>query len=311
MLTLSSSRARLLSSRKEGADELALISCVIYIVVDFLWGNVATSINHLQSGHAILKRRYQVDKPTPAGSLESNLFRIFDTMNAKAPDEEKESTNDAGSTSPETDFSGLTSARKLIETITTDGMRLPRRNTIVGDDPEAVSKKAALKEGEKSIEKGLEMWSTKFDRFIKSSDKVFTTPEQHEFCIMRLLYLSAIIWLWEGSHPKKEPPLATFSELIDAGDWLILECKNHEEPNRSLQMMLFDSRVWPSFAIIATNCDDQGIKKRALRLLGRAHPRPRTADGSNTALDDRLKASIPDANGEGGNWEYWAKIVRG
>lgn len=302
--------ARLLSSRQEGAVELALICCVVYIIVDFLWGNVATSIAHLQSGHAILKRRYRNDKPSLAGSLQSNLSTIFDTMGHQAPDEEKEGANDNRSPSSLTDFSDLASARKSIETIATDGLRLARRSAIVGDGPDAVSRKVELEEEEKSIEKELETWLTKFDRFIKSSGDVFTVPEQHEIGIMRLLHLSAVVWLWEGAQPQKEPPLATFSELIDVGDWLILECKNHEDSNRSLRMTLFDSRVWPSFAIIARNCVDQGIKKRALGLLGKAHPRPQTGDGGSATPDDGLNASIPDVTGEGGNWEYWAKIVR-
>jgi hypothetical protein len=315
--------ARILSERQSGAEEIAMINCVVYIVVDFLWGNVATSIAHLHSGSEILKQ-YRKKKPRgrviQEDSLEANLLRVYDTMGHQVSDVavKEESDIDGGSNPELADFDSFAGARNSIEKIATDGLRLVRQGSIENDDNATLERRAELQMME-SVHKGrLEVWRARFEVILTKSELDHSNKDdkqrKEDISTMLLLYLSSIVWLWDGGYPKQAQPLKMFGQLIHVSELLLAESRDSVEDRNRIRMILFDTRVWPSLAILAAKCEDSDLRKRAVAILAKTRPVHNQTTGSTTSPSTASKTAsslnIPDIVEESaGNWGTWVEMT--
>ncbi|KAG9231355.1 hypothetical protein BJ875DRAFT_506727 [Amylocarpus encephaloides] len=302
--------ARELGERQPGAEENALVNCVIYIIVDFLWGNLATSIVHLQAGSNILKqwkKRRPKGRPIAEGSLEACLIAVYDTMG-----HQHQVTNIAARPAtplnddvkpPANEFENLAAAKRSIEQISTDGMRLARNGSALSETPADTQEKSKFEAVEDAHNSMLQLWKYKFETLLSSLGSGLARNESESVNSMRLLYLSSVIWLWDvpqGAN-RKEEPLRTFDEFIDVAEWLAATAQEEEAEGEGERFLVsfYDSRVWPSIAIIATNCSSPDLKKRALGILAKAIPSPKPnpeSDSPSGPVDD--------------NWQSWAEMSK-
>jgi hypothetical protein len=316
--------ARTLTERRNGAEEIAMINCVIYIVVDFLWGNVATSITHLHSGSEILKqwkKKQPEDRPVQPNSLEANLNRVYETMGHQVSDVAVKEELGTGNANPDlADFETFADARKSIEMIATEGLRLVRQSSIDNDDSSTAERRAEIQNME-SVHKGrLEVWRARFEGILKRSELDRSMKDnkkkKEDISTMLLLYLSSIVWLWDGGYPKQAQPLKMFGQLIHISELLIAESKDSVEDRNRVRIILYDVRVWPSLAILAAKCEDADMKKRAVAILAKTRPvhqsstRETTPDSNSPESGNSM--NLPDFEAtSAGNWGTWIEMSTG
>jgi hypothetical protein len=313
--------ARTLSERQDGAEEIAMINCVIYIVVDFLWGNVATSIAHLHSGSEILKqwkRKQPKGRQIQASSLEANLNTAYETMNHQVSDVAVKNESEDAPPDPEvSDFDNFADARISIERIATEVMQLVRQSSLNNDDETTVERRAEIQRVESAHKNRLMLWRARFEEVLTRSEldrsKKDDKQRKEDISTMLLLYLSSIVWLWDGAYPKKAQPLKMFGQLIHVSELLIAESRNSVEDRDRIRLVLYDTRVWPSLAILAAKCEDLDMRKRAVAILAKTRPvyQPRARDTPPEHNTSRSgdKLNLPEVEAtSAGNWGTWVEM---
>jgi hypothetical protein len=312
--------ARTLSERQEGAEEIAMINCVIYIVIDFLWGNVATSIAHLHSGSEILKqwkKKQPKGRQIQAASLEANLNTAYRTM--KVPDVAgNNESGTGGSDLGVTDFDNFADARSSIEIITTDGLGLVRQSSLNDDDETTVERRAEISRLENDHKNRLELWRARFEVVLTRSE--LETPmkddmeRKEDVSTMLLLYLSSIVWLWDGSHPRQAQPLKMFGQLIHVSELLIADSRDSVKDMNRIRLIIYDTRVWPSVAILAAKCEDLDMRKRAVAILAKTRPvyQSRTRETTpelNASESATIVHHVPEVeSASADNWGTWVEM---
>ena len=314
--------ARILSERREGAEEVAMINCVIYIVVDFLWGNVATSIAHLHSGSEILKqwkKKLPRNREVDETSLEANFTRVYDTMAHQASEVAVKQEIGTTNLSPDcTDFENFTDARSSIEAIATDGLHLVRPISLEHDVTATTERRQELQKSDSVHKARLDTWRARFEGILTKSelDRANKNSKQRkeDISTMLLLYLSSTVWLWDGGCPKEEQPLKLCGQLIHVSELMLAESEDSVEDRNRVRMTLFDTRIWPSLAILAAKCEDSDLRKRAVAILARTRPNKTARE---TVSESTLPRREPNANNpkfvaeSEGNWGTWIDMSSG
>ncbi|KAF4629996.1 hypothetical protein G7Y89_g8144 [Cudoniella acicularis] len=238
--------AKLLAERGNESESVALVNCILFVMIDFIFGNIETAMFHLHSGREIMKRRKQRNlksEPPTEKSLEGGLVYIFGSMN-------------------------LPSARRFVESIALENAKLIDNRPPNESHGQNVKLCPDLRAKQDAHMGKLEIWRFKFERLLRARGPNFTPEVKEEIASIRLLYLSAVILIWACDCPQQQENLMVFSRLIDVAEELVTSFGNYGKTRpRIVHENICDERVRPAYSIIASRSSDPVIKKRALALL--------------------------------------------
>ncbi|RDL41672.1 uncharacterized protein BP5553_01651 [Venustampulla echinocandica] len=295
--------AKIMAERGGAVQKLALINCLIFVIIDFLWGNVATAMVHVQSGADILERwRKKHGKEADVeGSLEAMLVTLFNGTNFgrfSAP------TKKAMVDEPERDyFVDLAAARQSIEDITGDANALDREGAAHEDMPKDDLPTARNRAPAEDHRQRLEVWASKFEGLLSTLGPDLVPQQEEEIAAMRVLYFSGLVWIWACADPQPAQPLEVFGQLISVAEDLAKVCVRHgEDATYHIRKCIYDTRVCFSYSFIAKSCTDIGIKERAMALLAKI------ASGMEGKAV-KLREGLVKVESREDNWKTWVKMT--
>ncbi|KAH6674714.1 hypothetical protein B0J14DRAFT_20406 [Halenospora varia] len=284
--------SKVLSEKGEHSELIALVNCLLFVVIDFMSGNKETAMIHLHSGVEILKRwrkERAKAKPPSKDSLEAAINQLFDTMGRQARDRTMKKMIDGDDSSPLSPFNDLSIARRSIEQMAKDSLKLfeklsPSGHRIKTDEVDPESR--TIEDAQRTK---LELWAFKFERHVNPLGADLTLDQKKEVASMRVLYLSAVTLLWACENPQQQEILQVFTSLVDIAEELIELCDGHDEDSVGMDVQtISDERVRPAFSIVTSRCSDADVKKRASILLANSSRTAGISTRPTTKQEDGL-----------------------
>lgn len=315
--------SKVIAQRGTGSEVVALLNSALFFCFDFMWGNVAMALLHYQSGAEIFEKwreKHGHGKEFGQGSVETNLATLFNmegTMDSKDGNawESEEKFRPLPNTlsaqeraTPRTAFVSLDVARRSIHHLMWEVQALIFIDVMRRRDLNNAELSYLVKQEEASCRTNLKLWSQNFEAYPESLESSLTIEEEEEMDTIRLMYLSALIWLWAGVSDE-ENPLELFSEHLKTADQVYKHLSRHGSDHFT-KVCLSDSRIWPAYAIIATRCDDPELTRRAREMVVKSSlgPRGQSARGKleeHSEENRNVQACSRQAKGGYLGYEYY------
>jgi len=303
--------SKVIAQRGTASEIVTLLNSALLFVFDFMWGNVIMALFHYQCGAEIFekwRKAHGHGKEFEERSLETNLVALFNmqgTMDSKDEHawESKEKFRPLPSTSsaqegdtPRTAFVSLDLARRSIHHLMWEVQALIFMEIMHLRDPKNVELGSLVKREETSCRTNLALWSQNFEAYPISLRRLLNEEEAEEMDAIRLMYLSALIWLRAGLSDE-ENPLELFREHLKTADKVYKYFIRHG-PDHFTRVCLSDSRIWPAYAIIASKCDDPDLAGRARVMLVKSTLGPRRKLEDHREASRNVQKCSPQTNQE-------------
>jgi hypothetical protein len=200
--------SKVLAARPE-ATEIALMNCILVTMLDFMVGNFATALIHLHNGQEILnkwRRERQMGQKFAEGSLEDNLAQILHQLSFRTSDDDIDpQVHREMGILEAMPFSDLYGARKSIDYLTKEGLRIIRMNTVTALTKQ-VHDEASFMDLELDLHRArLGQWLQEFECLTM---KGFSSDEDNEIIEeLRMMHTSTQTWLELGlsfNYPERE-----------------------------------------------------------------------------------------------------------
>ncbi|KAK0105448.1 hypothetical protein ONS96_004835 [Cadophora gregata f. sp. sojae] len=257
------------------SEEVALTSCALFVVFNFLsGGNFARAVWHLQYGLEIFSRwRNGAGRHVSEGSLEANLVELMNrisldgqAMQETVPIEDRDDVDLS-------EFDDLVAAGKAMEALSKEGLRLIRLDVVLlSNGKRDVSGRQFLDTQVTSHISHLAHWHARLEAIIADPKFLLTTEDKDYINQLRILHLSARIWMYAGFPAAQGPqPIRTFETFIDLvdeqyGSW---QARGLEQYGRAF---LFNRGLIPTITYIVTSSSNEHLRTRALVLWIKSAP---------------------------------------
>ncbi|PVH73399.1 hypothetical protein DL98DRAFT_538377 [Cadophora sp. DSE1049] len=257
------------------SEEVALTSCAMFVVFNFMsGGNFARAVWHLQYGLEIFSRwKKGTGRKADEGSLEANLVELMKrisldgkAMEETVPIEERRDVVLA-------EFEDLEAAGRAVEALAKEGLRLIRMDVVLSKGPpyDAAGRQILDTQVSSHIS-NLALWQSRLEAMIADPLFILTTEDKDRINQLRILHLSAGIWLYAGFFAAQGPqPIRTFETFISLVDeqydsW---QARGLEQYGRTF---LFNKGLLPTITYIVTCSSDDMLRARALVLWTKSAP---------------------------------------
>jgi hypothetical protein len=262
--------ARTPSERKQSM-EVVLVSCILFILLELVIGNVGMAASHLSSGIRIARSQLAHIRRFPSSGphlIETHVVPILEHISVQSflwgrptpPVRESAQQMDASSHS---NFASLQEARSSLFNLSS----IIHQFSKIHDTPDI--QKVPLKTAAAALIKEklltrLRQWSQAFDAF-QARQKMANVNSQDpcDFTILMLQHKASLIWI-SNALSQNEAGFDSYTEDFDAIVSLAesLLVRNGGEPLYSFQI----HSMGPLF-IATTKCRNPSIRRRALSLL--------------------------------------------
>ena len=258
-------------------EDVPLLTCILFICVEFLQGNAEEALDLCSRGN-ILRASVRSNKHhDPYGPIFDRLKVLAATHGHAEPDSEVESSSADYRGQQAEDVSALASvsdARTILYKLMEDGHRLIRKATAYGSDPAPDSALlGALFEEQQNLHRKLQGWQSGIAQLRGRA----STQEEISGCSMLYMYsLTSSIWLQAALQPSGETAFDAHRHDFE----LIIE---HAESSLSMFMapwktkytgtppvFSFEMGVIPPLYFTATKCRDSDLRRKAISLLQRS-----------------------------------------
>ncbi|KAG4441855.1 hypothetical protein IFR05_002656 [Cadophora sp. M221] len=257
-------------------EEVALTSCAMFVVFNFLSGsNFARAVWHMQYGIEILSR-WKKGRGRAGlrdeGSLEANLVELMKriTLDGEAMEEtvsigERDDV-DLGA------FGDLDAAGRVVQELSKEGLRLIRLSVLVEKGDAGAARRQSLRADVVAHIENLALWQASFEALIADPLFLLTIEDKDLITQLRILHLSARIWIHAGFPPSHEPqPTKLFASFIG-----LIDEQYERWRSRGLEQyarrFLFDKGLLPTINYIVTCSSGGELKRRAVDIWIKSSP---------------------------------------
>jgi len=171
---------------------------------DFMRGNITMALLHYQSGAEIFEKwREKHRNGFGEGSIGANLTNLFDNKEGLTPDGKEAWASDekfrlfpssGAEKNGRTAFVSLAIARRSMSYLTSEVQRLSFIDVMRRRNPNNVQLAFLVRQEEAACRADLNLWSRNFEAFPDSLTRLLSTEEEDEIAIVRLMYLTALVW---------------------------------------------------------------------------------------------------------------------
>lgn len=296
--------SKLLTDRPE-ATEIALINCILFVLLDYMVGNFATALLHLHNGQEILNKwgkTRAVGQDSREGSLEDNLTQILHQLSFRTSLDDIDPLAHLEIDDPAL-FVDLHTARRCLEYLMAEGLRIVRTETVTALAKQGSHEKSNVAYEVASQRGRLERWSTKFEPLAFAMEGVADNGEDDDIEDLRVIHMSALIWLELGmvfEHPEEAYSLAA---VIDRADNMHnSNCtRDHEylSANFIFEERFANSRS--SMRFISTRYRETVPSSKCIALLAITAPRsnPQRAGSLSSFSDNTVKLAEEKTGADG------------
>lgn len=294
--------ARALRERND-SEEVALMSCALFVIFNFIAGNFTAAFFHMHNGIEILSR-WKISKigtrVLNEGSLEKNLITLFGRISFHS------SSLDDSTTAAEVDdptmlsFPALQDAKMAMDSLTRRGICLVRMGAVLAYNPQAAERWDDLDIQASGHLLDLSRWLSRFDALIASLPIPHATEDEGTIDTLRIMHLAAHTWIWAGLSPPGAPePTSTLERFVDLVEntyekwrFVTVRCP--------IDVHVFDTGLMPPLNFIARKSQSQRLRLRAKECLLKTAPQivmdsSRCSIAVAPPLEDEVPAVAPVA----------------
>ena len=312
------------ASEDPSSHAFVLITCLLFVCTEFIKGNAAAAISHIQSGLNILSK-YQSPLCEEAPStrktphfIGDNLTPMFSRLNILAMLFGTRSSSyflPSGSSEslcrlvPDT-LDSMTMARDSMMNTMNVSLNFVHTQLQVRYDPkvnhEALAEQARLQDQ-------LARWLKAFDSFERNFKFSFQKLEWREALQLRILHKTISVWLSTCMSPEEcafDPYIREFRTIISLAS--ILEpldtdpCRNgHELPKFSFEMGTITSLYFA-----AVKCRDPIVRRDALARLVYSHRQEGLFDSPKMAIVAARVIALEEGGIRGGDFSFVPERAR-
>ena len=263
---------------------IALITCVVFVSLEFLRGHFAAARVHLHNGLKLLRQTYSgpVSSLSAADEWIIEVFnrlyvqvRLFDQRSLHMYRPPFLQPRAVCSQSPV--FSCVKEAWQEIEQLLEDVFLLSRRAQQLQSDNTADHPSATLLAGQQRIREGLEQWLAKFEASTCPTRHPQPSVDPRPWPLVRCYHTMATIMtevaLRPGDEVVYDSHTGRFAHLIEisielkkaSSEWL--SAPEHSGPHFDMSRSIIDLGWIPPLFYTATKCRVRRIRLQAIRLL--------------------------------------------
>ena len=263
-------------SKRQQSKTVALVSCILFVCIEFLRGNNDSAIAHLRCGLSILRLQPDhvgdADTPTdiPDPSIPPQFARLslvqsmYDQPRGRKFIEPIELPNEDHHT-----LKTLDHAKNSITNLTNAvlSFHLMNEHGLFADENDAIMSQHELikQHGE---------WLASFDTLVESI-KTSATETVRAANMIRLHYLHSSIWANRsiyGNEESFDTDFDAFGEIVDVAEKVVNPLNGGEGPGWFPSSFSVDTGLVPALLFTSTKCRHQETRRRACRLI-RKSPR--------------------------------------
>ncbi|KAH7418907.1 hypothetical protein BKA64DRAFT_655559 [Cadophora sp. MPI-SDFR-AT-0126] len=225
-------------------------------------GNFARAVWHLQYSLEILSRWTKwAGRTATEGSLEANLVELMKRISLDGQAMEETVPIEERGDVDLTDFEDSEAAGTAVEALAKEGLRLIRMDVVVSKETPDTAGRQFLDAQVASHISNLALWQARFESMIADPVFFLTTEDKGRVNQLRILHLSARIWLYAGFPAAQAPePIRTFETFIRYESWQLSGLKQYGGT------FLFNKGLLPTINYIVTCSSDGDLRARALVL---------------------------------------------
>ncbi|KAI9654046.1 MAG: hypothetical protein M1831_005563 [Alyxoria varia] len=263
-------------SENQQSKTVALVSCILFVCIEFLRGNNDSAIAHLRSGLSILRLQPEnvsdADTPTdtPDPSIPPQFARLslvqslYDQPKGKKFIEPMEVPIEDHDT-----LNTLDHAKNSITNLTNAvlSFHLMNDHDLFADESDATMSQHDL------IKQHCE-WLAAFDTLVDSI-KTSATESIRAANMIRLHYMLSSIWANKsisGNEESFDAHLNAFEEIVDVAEKVVSPVNGDEGPGWSPSSFSVDTGLIPALLFTATKCRHRETRRKACKLI-RKSPR--------------------------------------
>ncbi len=272
------------------AEEVALLTCLLFVCVEFLKGNEAEALALCEKGSKVFHsltvpsggdgRRYDANAEPRDGTIEAAVAPIFarlGVLTALFGQPLQAATEGRGLSDrspPQLPLSvpTLGAARTALFELMEKGQTLIRASMYHKwtTDPE-IAKPKSLFAHQSRLLSDLENWYQGFEKLDRSASPKISFQDQYASSILRIYYLNTYIWLCTCLYKLEtsfDNHLTDFMSIVD----IVEELLASPTSERYLPIFSFEMGIVPPLYFTAINCRQPVLRRRAVALL-RKSPR--------------------------------------
>lgn len=253
------------------SEEVVLTSCAMFVVLNFMSGkNFNRAIFHMQHGVEILSR-WKKDRVICEGSLEDNLIALFGRISLDSSSMQETIPIDEQNDLDPNVFEDLSAASAALQALTKEGLRLIRMDVVLSNEGEESLPRQGLKAQISGHKTNLFTWQSGFETFVSDPLSSSTLEQEDLINQLRILHLSARIWIYAGfptSEPEPADRFEAFINLVD--DHYETWCARDME--QYARHFLFDKGLLPTINFIATTSRSGELRAKAIDLWVKSAP---------------------------------------
>ncbi|KAE8454595.1 hypothetical protein EG329_000218 [Mollisiaceae sp. DMI_Dod_QoI] len=266
--------ARALQERTD-SEEVALMSCALFVIFNFISGNFTDAVFHMHNGIEIMSRWKASKVGTRAlseGSLEKNLITLFGRLSFQS------SSLDDPLPEPEPDdptvvsFPSLQAAKMTMNSLSRQGIRLVRIGAVLAHNSQAAERSDDLEIRASAHLVDLSGWLEKFKALVAILPTPYSIDDEGTIDMLRIMHVAAHIWIWVGLTPPEGPePTSVLEQFLDLADemhskWILglFKCP--------VKVHIFDTGLVPPLNFIARRSRNETLRAKAKMLLLKTAP---------------------------------------
>ncbi|CZR62988.1 uncharacterized protein PAC_12885 [Phialocephala subalpina] len=266
--------ARALRERND-SEEVALMSCALFVIFNFIAGNFIAAFFHMHNGIEILSR-WKTSKVgsriLAEDSLEKNLITLFGRISFHSSSLDDPAPILEFDDPLASSFPTLQNAKIAMDSLTRGGIRLVRIGAVLAYNPQAAESWDDLDFQASAHLLDLTRWLSKFDTLVASLPVPYTTEDEGTIDILRIMHLAAHTWIWVGLSPLGAPePTSMLERFVDLAEstyekwrFVTIRCP--------INVHVFDTGLVPPLNFIARKSQSQRLRFRAKECLMKIAP---------------------------------------
>jgi hypothetical protein len=282
------------------SEELTLMTCLLFICLEFLRGDVRSGITHMQSGLKIIKNWHNdAGRTIPSAaalhdphSVAADLTYLFSRLSINAWLSGHPLSDDLHMIESEhiripTDFVSLVQARASAMELVRVALKVLRASTKYKYHPPSPEKQKIAGKQQAAMLKS-KQWAAAFNRYKMRPTFPVSNQQARAFANLQILNLTAYAWLGNSLSPYEAGTdifTAEFSEVIELATELdqggvprygseLKQSQSEQELEPKLPKgFAFEMGVISSLYFAAIKCRDPTLRRRAISLLSTTQPR--------------------------------------
>lgn len=238
------------------------------------------------------------------GSLQDNMTQLLFQLGFRcgsSSDDDRFLKAEIDNPNPQP-FSSFQSARKSIEYLTREGLRIVRIGTIMALTKQDAMTRLTVNTDVVAQRSRLERWSMKFDSLVANSRSCNLHVDNNIIEELSIMHMSAFVWLELGISFDNPQSAEKLDSIVDVAEDLHHRRCAYEHKYLSAHFV-FEENILPPMYFIATKSHESDLRPRSVALLVISTPEIKeeiigvrsSATGTGSAI--KMTEEIIDGNG--------------